>query len=64
VFHSRSAKGITCAEVGTFDDDTFPDDYDHRPVWIGIEIPEGIHTAGRGQKYSRPPLPTIKLKDN
>jgi hypothetical protein len=45
-------------------DDTFLDDFDHRPVWIDINIPEGIHNAGRGQKYSRPPLPIIKLKDN
>jgi hypothetical protein len=63
VFHSRSTNGIICSEAGTCDDSSL-ELFDHRPVWIGIKLPRGIQTAGRGKHLQRPPMLTIKIKDN
>jgi hypothetical protein len=55
VFHSRSTTGITCSEVGTCNDTILVEHFDHSPVWIGIRLPNGLHSAGRRDKVKRPP---------
>jgi hypothetical protein len=64
VFHSSSPPpGFSCTEVGIVDD-AFLDDFHHHPVWVGFKLPQGMHTARRGKRYTRPLLYTIRLKGN
>jgi hypothetical protein len=49
LFHSSSAlPGFSCTEVGTCDD-AFLDDFDHRPVWVGVIAWPVLTTVTTGQ---------------